>query len=442
MLGIVLGYKRMTKAEIDTIIETLTFKQRHTKRCRKDKGIKEWHEWPYGKPKCRCAWSACGVLDTTKGWRPHATGKTSFDAAKDEMRRQIASGKIGEQENQSHIRIETAVEEFTAFVKDRGSTKSTDTKYKILLDQFGAYCEWKGITAIHRFTQDDALEFRRAWSDPKAGYKQGVTTGKGKARWGRMSDGTAKRSARTLSDFFQRCIVRGWIEKNPTNVLSFPRAKRQKTKDDVKYLTEDQMTDVLWAVDKFERMTDSNKDRLRALILVMRWAGLRVSDAVVLTKTDIQNDVLRKRTKKAHTPVQVPLPRVVTDALAKLTPCAEGFYFWNRRSESSDVKSPIGNFSKLINEAFRKAGVQEKSKLTHRFRNTFAVDLLDKGVPLETVSLLLGHESVSTTERYYAAWTQNYMNRAEAMVRLAWTRTLNWEGMLVSFSRETTKPEE
>jgi site-specific recombinase XerD len=32
--------------------------------------------------------------------------------------------------------------------------------------------------------------------------------------------------------------------------------------------------------------------------------------------------------------------------------------------------------------------------LSHRLRDTFAVDLLEKGVPLEEVSKLLGHESI------------------------------------------------
>ncbi len=38
--------------------------------------------------------------------------------------------------------------------------------------------------------------------------------------------------------------------------------------------------------------------------------------------------------------------------------------------------------------------------ISHRLRATFAVDLLQKGVPLEHVSKLLGHKSVTTTERH------------------------------------------
>ena len=43
----------------------------------------------------------------------------------------------------------------------------------------------------------------------------------------------------------------------------------------------------------------------------------------------------------------------------------------------------------------------------HRFRDTFAVELLLTGVPIERVSILLGHESVRTTERIYAPWVRS-----------------------------------
>ncbi len=44
--------------------------------------------------------------------------------------------------------------------------------------------------------------------------------------------------------------------------------------------------------------------------------------------------------------------------------------------------------------------------MSHRLRDTFAVDLLEKGVPLEEVSKLFGHESIKTTERHYAKWVR------------------------------------
>ena len=49
---------------------------------------------------------------------------------------------------------------------------------------------------------------------------------------------------------------------------------------------------------------------------------------------------------------------------------------------------------------FKDAGItSEGNMVSHRLRDTFAVDLLEKGVPLEEVSKLLRHESLKTTDR-------------------------------------------
>jgi len=42
----------------------------------------------------------------------------------------------------------------------------------------------------------------------------------------------------------------------------------------------------------------------------------------------------------------------------------------------------------------------------HRFRATFSVELLLAGVPIERVSILLGHQSVRIIEKHYAPWVK------------------------------------
>ncbi len=46
------------------------------------------------------------------------------------------------------------------------------------------------------------------------------------------------------------------------------------------------------------------------------------------------------------------------------------------------------------------AGIKGEHMVSHRLRDMFAVDLLEKGVPLEDVSKLLGHESIKTMEKH------------------------------------------
>ena len=47
-------------------------------------------------------------------------------------------------------------------------------------------------------------------------------------------------------------------------------------------------------------------------------------------------------------------------------------------------------------------------------------DLLEKGVPLEEVSKLLGHESIKTTERSYAKWVKGRLDRLNSLVIGTW----------------------
>jgi integrase/recombinase XerD len=68
----------------------------------------------------------------------------------------------------------------------------------------------------------------------------------------------------------------------------------------------------------------------------------------------------------------------------------------------------------------------------HRFRDTFAVEHLLAGVPIERVSALLGHQSVRITEKHYSPWVRARQEQLEADVRRTWE----------AVPAETTGPQE
>jgi len=92
------------------------------------------------------------------------------------------------------------------------------------------------------------------------------------------------------------------------------------------------------------------------------------------------------------------------------------YFFW---SGASKRKAAVGDWQRSLRKLFTLAGV--KSGHAHRFRDTFAIELLLQGVPLERVSVLLGHRSVKVTERHYSPWVRARQEQLEADVRRTWS---------------------
>lgn len=94
-------------------------------------------------------------------------------------------------------------------------------------------------------------------------------------------------------------------------------------------------------------------------------------------------------------------------------------YFW---SGNGKRQTAICDRQGKIKGVFDAAGIFKGmgNAVSHRFRDTFAVELLLAGVPIERVSVLLGHQSVRVTEKHYNPWVRSRQEQLEADVRNAW----------------------
>ncbi|PYU17958.1 MAG: hypothetical protein DMG30_29650, partial [Acidobacteria bacterium] len=129
----------------------------------------------------------------------------------------------------------------------------------------------------------------------------------------------------------------------------------------------------------------------------------------------IEENRLLLYTQKTGVPVNNVLPDFVLKVLDGTPKVAANYYFWDGESKLETI---IGSWRKRLNRLFELAEVN--SSHPHRFRDTFAVELLLAGVPIERVSILLGHESVRTTERNYAPWVRSRQEQLEADLTRAW----------------------
>jgi integrase len=172
---------------------------------------------------------------------------------------------------------------------------------------------------------------------------------------------------------------------------------------------------------------DSSKvqQAVYSFLQAMRWTGLSIGDTMRLRrdalKYDKVKDIYRITTKRKKTgvPVSNPIPPEVAEDLLKLDNSNPDYFFWTGNGKVQSATSNWGQ--RYIAPCFKAAGIEsDGNMLSHRLRDTFAVDLLEKGVPMEEVSKLLGHTSIRTTEKHYAKWSKGRQDRLDALVSGTW----------------------
>jgi len=127
---------------------------------------------------------------------------------------------------------------------------------------------------------------------------------------------------------------------------------------------------------------------------------------------------------KTGTDVFVPLPPRVAELLRNVPDGMHPnprYFFWTGRGRP---KSVVQYWSNELRDLFKVADIRNadgtpKRCHPHMLRHTFAVRNLESGMPLEEVSILMGHSSVKITEKHYAPWVMGRQRRLEESVRNA-----------------------
>jgi integrase len=118
-----------------------------------------------------------------------------------------------------------------------------------------------------------------------------------------------------------------------------------------------------------------------------------------------------------HEALRKLLPALPPQTLEKMSKVSLQYFFW---SGAGKLESCSKHWQARLSSLFKLASIQNGH--AHRLRDTFAVELLLAGVPLERLSILLGHQSVRITEKHYAPWAQERQDQLEADLRKAWKK--------------------
>ena len=209
---------------------------------------------------------------------------------------------------------------------------------------------------------------------------------------------SAARKLSALKRFARHMVQRGVLENDPTRGISAPKQQKRLPT----HLSVDDMFRLLDAPDR----GTPNGRRDRAILEVLYSAGLRVSEAVGLNWTDIDESlgVLRVRgkgRKERVVPIgQTALLALVTyrESIAKLCPAgvrdAEAV-FLNCRGSRLTARS-VG---RSLDTYTARSGLAGKIS-PHALRHSFATHLLGAGADLRSIQELLGHSTLSTTQKY------------------------------------------
>jgi integrase/recombinase XerD len=390
----------------------LTIYRRHRKDCEhRDEGRKY--------RRCRCPIWADGFLSGQDLRKSLETN--DWEKAQDIIREWEATGIQDAGSRGRHVSITQASDDFLADAEARNLRERTVYKYRLLFRHLKAFAEERGLRFVKELDTPTLRKFRASWKD---------------------SNLAALKKLERLRSFFRFVRENGWLTDNPAAKISNPKVTMRPTLP----FTNDEMIRILAAVakrvEKCQRPGRDNARRLRALVLLLRYSGLRIGDAVSCSVDRLVNGKLRLYTQKTGTHVHCPLPDFVVNELDAIPKMSERYWFWtgNGKPETAvadwqgrlldvfeDMKvEEFARANKITElegrEQLEKRGGKIAEGHAHRFRDTFAVELLLAGVPLERVSILLGHTSVKVTERHYAPWVRERQEQAEADVKRTWAQ--------------------
>ena len=213
---------------------------------------------------------------------------------------------------------------------------------------------------------------------------------------------TARQRLSQLKELFRFAVERGWLARSPLATVRAPKGESPPTLP----LAVADMRALLAACEQ--------RPKERALILLMRYSGLAIGDAVTLSRTSLSATELTLRRSKSGELVTVELPCAVARAIGTVRGSHPDYYWWSGRSHPVTCAK---YWRARLGRVAERAGVE--GFRPHQLRDTFAVSLLAAGVLMQDVSQLLGHSSVQTTERYYAPWDRQRRDRLVRVVRQA-----------------------
>ena len=204
---------------------------------------------------------------------------------------------------------------------------------------------------------------------------------------------TAGRKLATFRSFFRFLCREGTLTKNPARSLVAPRKDMRIPT----YLQEHEAMDLMSASDK----TNISEERDTAVLELLYSTGMRCSEIVGLVLNDVDTGnrsirILGKGRKERWVPFGKPASLAVTRYLSTRKGVSGGDPLFAGAMGKALSDRTV---RRIVARALLRASIRTKAS-THTLRHSFATHLLQRGGDLRSIQELLGHSSLSTTQRY------------------------------------------
>jgi len=373
-----------------------------------------------------------------------ATGKRSWEAARDFATKwqdandpaKIEAREWAAKEEATYKLVEDAFDDFIAGKKAATDNPdgfvATESKFRTLKKQILIFI------AKHNLAVAEAERVHYVHQITPSLLDRWMATWKTKTYWSKT-----KRRDNCIA-FFEHCIDKKWIAYNATakhkgnparGMMRITTAKGSSIP--TLPFTPVQFNAVLAATLRYEEnLTTINKKevqnkglRLHALVNLMRWGGISVTDATTLGRDRLgaDNRLELHRTKTGN-PIYLLLRPEIAEELRNVPPGPNAhpdYFFWSGRGKKNKAASTwqktFRKLWKLVTPPLELKDRDGKrlAPKSHMFRNTFAVELLKKKVSLDHVAILLGDDPKTVREHYFK-WIPDLQRILDDEVRKTW----------------------
>lgn len=274
--------------------------------------------------------------------------------------------------------VQTVTTKFLQSLRQRNASSHTIKAYKQDLESFAAY------VGPRTWRQIDHVTIRGFLSNL---YEKG------------LSKTSVARSLAAVRSLYRWLAQEGVVEQNPAALVSTPKLPKKLPR----VPTMEEMNSVLDGAMP-EIATFPERDRL--MLELLYGCGIRNSELVGINRDDVRPAseavLIRGKGKKER---YVPFGDAVTSALAAYLPARQSILSQSRKNTPALLINTRGGrlTTRSVGRIIKKIAVAKglsPDVHPHTLRHAFGTHMLEEGADLRAIQELLGHERLSTTQRY------------------------------------------